>query len=636
MSFARLPFLPLTRRELLKLLPASAAGWALTSPMPEERAQAAVDAQALRLSTYFMATEYERYLSTDDAIDEVIRVCKGYGIPRIYLETFRDGFQPAKAVVAHVRDRLRAAGFEGAAAICTTQYGVPGNALTDFACLSREQSRRQLEQMFRFAASLFDEILIDEYIWSHCTCEVCTAAKGEHRWTEFRCAQLRQVCRDFVIAPAREVNPNIRLIYKFPAMYEELAHQGQDIDFVLQDFDGIWVGTEIGPFAESPQNLLRTQGPYRAFFYMRWMLEMGGAKTGGAWIMPLADSGHLRDTAYQSILAGPPELVLHPYGGISRDYHWALPTGKGQFPELLRDRPELVKLATIVKNNRPRGLAVARPARAEPWDFGKAYDSNVFDYIGQLGIPLLPMRDLPDRAEGYFLSLHTRSLPDYKEKIQGLAHNLSPILVTDGFASLLDAEFLERPNVQVIEASVPEPHLNDHRRHTDPYDMQMRLRPIPRDKVWGALADDTGWDVSMRYAADPQMAAKVFSLASGIPEPFRQHRPQLLRAPVPRDGQFTKPSIPFIESLRDQFLEPFELALRGPMRVSLHPLGKEFVALHNFNPYPVTMWLACKNGSRLEPVVRLPGTARINVGRDKEGFTVEIEAHSLTCLRLVN
>ncbi len=243
------------------------------------------------------------------------------------------------------------------------------------------------------------------------------------------------------------------------------------------------------------------------------------------------------------------------------------------------------------------------------------------------------MRDLPDRAEGYFLSLHTRSLPDYKEKIQGLAHNLSPMLVTDGFASLLDAEFLERPNVQVIEASVPEPHLNDHRRHTDPYDMQMRLRPIPRDKVWGALADDTGWDVSMRYAADPQMAAKVFSLASGLPEPFRQHQPELLRA---RDGQFTKPTISFIESLRDQFLEPFDLTLRGPMRVSLHPLGKEFVALHNFNDHAVTMGLGSKGSARLEPVVTLPGTARTTVRRDTNGFTVDIEAHSLTCLRRVN
>ena len=613
-------FWSLGRRDLLKLLPLSVAGSALASSVPEKPARAAEATPALRLSTYFMADEFERYLKTEDAIDEAIRVCKGYGIPRIYLETFRDGFQPDRAVIAHVRDRFRAAGLEVAGVICTVKYGVPGNVLTGYACLTHEQTQKDLEKMFRFAAGLFDTILIDEYIWSHCTCDRCQAAKGNRTWTEFRCVQLRQVCRDFVIAPARAVNPNVRLIYKFPAMYEELAHQGQDIDFMLQDFDGIWVGTEIGPFGESPQNMLRSQGPYRAFFYMRWMLEMGGEKTGGAWIMPLQDSGHLRDTAYQSVLAGPPELILHPYGGISPNYHWFPPGGKGQYPSLLADAPALFKLAAIVKDNPPRGLATARPARAEPWDFGKAYDANVFDYIGQLGIPLLPMRDLPDHAEGYFLSLHTRSLPDYEKKIRSLANSRAPILVTDGLASLLDTAFLQRPNVQVIEASVPAPTLYDYRAYTDPYDMAIRLRPIPREKAWAALADDTGWDVSMRYMADSQMAAKVFSITLDAPEQFRKRWP----------GQIC------LESLREQLLRPFGLSLRGPLRVSLHPLGREYVALHNFNDHPVTMGLRSEVGSSLEPVVTLPGTARTNVRRTKDGFTVEIEAHSLTCLRLAS
>jgi len=52
-------------------------------------------------------------------------VCKRYGIPRIYLETFRDGSQPDRETVAHARDRLQEAGFEIAAAICTTKYGEP-------------------------------------------------------------------------------------------------------------------------------------------------------------------------------------------------------------------------------------------------------------------------------------------------------------------------------------------------------------------------------------------------------------------------------------------------------------------------------------------------------------------------------
>jgi hypothetical protein len=367
---------------------------------------------------------------------------------------------------------------------------------------------------------------------------------------------------------------------------------------------------------------------------MRWMLDMGGEKTGGSWIMPLTDSGHLLDTAYQTILAGAPELVLHPYGGLSPNYHWGLPAGKGQFPKFLADRPELDKLATIVRENPPRGLATARPARAEPWDFGKAYDANVFDYLGQLGIPLLPKRDLPAQAEGYFLSLHARSLPDYEKKIQSLRHTVVPILVTDGLASLLDLEFLNRPNVQVIEASVPEPTVYDYRAFGDPYDMATRLRPVPRDKAWAALADDTGWDVSMRYMADPHMAAKIFSIPLGIPNLPPQLGPGPRRPRIQRKGSTTIFGPVLLEFLREQLLKPFGLSLRGPLRVSLQPLGKEFVALHNFNDHTVTLWLKSEVGSSFEPVVTLPGTARTKVWQDKNGFSVEIEAHTLTCLRI--
>ena len=287
------------------------------------------------LSTYFMAEEFERYLASDEAIDEVIRVCKEYGIPRIYLETFRGGSQATLEMVTRARDRLQEAGFEVAAAICTTRYGEPGTVMTQFPCLTKAGSRKALADMFTFAASLFDTILIDEYIWSHCQCDECKAEKGDRSWTEFRCDQLRQVLRDYAIAPARRVKPDIRLIYKFPAMYEQFARQGQDIDYMLDEFDGIWIGTEVGPFLASPQNPLRTQGPYRAFFLMRWMNEMGGKRLGGSWIMPMEDTGHLLDTAYQTVLGAPQELVLHPYGGIAPEYYWPL-GGKGQFPIILR------------------------------------------------------------------------------------------------------------------------------------------------------------------------------------------------------------------------------------------------------------------------------------------------------------
>ena len=596
------------------------------SPADRSREGAAHDRGRLVFSTYFMADEIERYLATDEAIDDVIRLCGEQGIPRIYLETFRNGKQATREMIAHARDRLRDAGFDVAAAICTTRYGEPGTVLTHFPCLTKKASQEALEDIFTFAASLFDTILIDEYIWSHCQCDQCQAEKGNRTWTEFRCDQLRQVLRDHAIAPSRKIRPDIQLIYKFPAMYEQFSRQGQDIDYMLKEFDGIWIGTEVGPFTESPQNLLRTQGPYRAFFLTRWMNEMGGGRLGGSWIMPLQDTNHLLDTTYQTVLGAPREIVLHPYGGISPNYRWGFPGGEGQFQIILNDSAEISKLASIVNENRVRGLVAARPNRAEPWDFGTAYDANVFDYIGQVGIPLRPTRDFPGDAEGFFLSLHTRSFPDYDEKIKSLRDSSVPILMTDGLAATLDQEFIDKPNVFVIQGSVSNPSVFDYRGFADPYDMANQLSAITGEEAWEALRSDVGWDTSMKYMGDGQMAAKVFGMQLSLPEMIKRRFRQT--------GQRPQRNVLPLEELRAEMLRPFGITFRGPILVSVHPYGEDYLVLHNFNGHSVNVWLEAHGKSEIEPVLTLPTTSKSNHTKTDNGFQIDIDPHTLACFKL--
>lgn len=589
------------------------------------------DQNNLIFSTYFMASDFESHLASDPSIDEVISVCRGYGISRIYLETFREGLEPDRKRVAHARDRLQAAGFETAAAICTDGYGEPGTVLTQFPCLSQEASRSALADIVIFAASLFEKILIDEYIYSHCQCDACHAEKGERTWTDFRCEQIREVLRDCVIKPARKARPDIRLQYKFPGMYEQLARQGQDIDYIQEPLDGVWIGAEVGPFRESPQNMLRTQGAYRAFFTTRWMHEITGgdageSRLGGSWIMPLEDTGLLLDSTYQSLLGSPRELLLHPYGGMSPSYDWGLRGGEGQFPAILRDSAELQKLVKITNENPVRGLVAARPNRAEPWDSGKAYDANVFDYIGQIGIPLRPTHDFPEDAEGFFLSLHTRSLPRYEEKIEALRHASVPILLTDGLAATLDKDFLDRANVFVIRSSVPAPCVIDYRGCLNAYDMEERASTVPAEKAWDALDTDVGWDISMRYSGDAQMAAKVFGMPHSVSD--------LLKRTLAETGQTVKRDFLPLEELRAEVLKPFGFSFRGPILVSVHPFGEDHVVLHNLNANPVTVWLEPENHSGIEPILTLPSTASTRSRSTDSGFRIDMDPHTLTCFRL--
>ena len=333
--------------------------------------------------------------------------------------------------------------------------------------------------------------------------------------------------------------------------------------------------------------------------------------------MPLQDTPHTLDTAYQTLLGGPRELVLHPYGGLGPDYHWAFPGGARQFPAILRDAGPIRELTRIVRANPVRGLVAARPNRAEPWDFGRAGDANVFDYVGQLGIPLRPARDFPDDAEGFFLSLHTRSFPDFAAKIAFLRGSSLPVLVTDGLAATLDPAFLERPNVYVIEASVDYPAVVDFGGVRDPYDAHDRLRPVRGARAaWEALADDAGWDLSMKYLGDVRMAARVLGIQLSRTD---------LDPAFAGGGPAPPPGLLPLADLRAALLAPFGFGLRAPTRVSAHPFGDRYLVLHNFNGWAVTVGLEAYGAAGLELVLTLPATARCSLQPAGTGVRLELQ-----------
>jgi len=566
-----------------------------------------------------MAREIARYASTESDIAKAIELCKDNGITQVYIETFRNGFTGDKEQLSLARDRFRSAGFEVAGAVCTNRYGVPGTTLTEYPCLTRRKTQAQLEEVFGYTAGIFDLVLIDEYLWSHCQCDECKRAKGNDSWTEFRCRQMVDACRQHVIEPSRRVNPRVTLLYKFPAMYEQFTRQGQDAGRLSRIFDGVWAGSEVGPFGESPQGMLRSQGAYRAYVIMSWLTAVAKSQLGGSWIMPLEDTSYLIDSAYQTILGRPGEIVLHPFGGLSTEYGWVFPGGQHQFQKLLADLEGLVRLKAIADANPPRGLLAARPIHAEPHISGKAYDANIFDFLGLVGIPVVMSSRLTGEAEGYFLSLHARSAEGFKEVIATLNTSPKPVLLTDGLASVLDDSLLHGPNVHVLHASIPMPTLYDYRSVPDPYDLRLARTPVPYPDAWKALDDDTGWDVSMRYNCDPLMAARVFSHVLDLHPKFRQDRGA---------GAQT-----ILQDIRDTVLGAFGIHFEAPMYVSIHPLGARHVCLHNMNERSIEAVVRSSAGPNAFVEVNLPSANTVTVNREATGHRVRLGPHTLVCLR---
>jgi hypothetical protein len=141
---------------------------------------------------------------------------------------------------------------------------------------------------------------------------------------------------------------------------------------------------------------------------MRWLGGLGGAKCGGGWFDPYGTSPSTYiEQARQTVLAGARESMLFCYGSLQRD------TGPANIEALRANIPELLATAGEVARRLPAGIAAYKPASSHPGD-----EKVVFDFVGMLGLPLLPCHEFPVQAPAAFFSVHALKDPDFASKLQ--------------------------------------------------------------------------------------------------------------------------------------------------------------------------------------------------------------------------
>ena len=257
------------------------------------------------------------------------------------------------------------------------------------------------------------------------------------------------------------------------------------------DFDWIWVGTETRDYADkrwggTPQ--------YEAYFIMRWLGGLGGPKCGGGWYDPYGTTeATYREQARQTVLAGARESMLFCYGSLQED------TGPRNVESLRDNIPELFAVADQVRQRTVVGVAAYKPANSHPEN-----EPRVFDFVGMLGIPLVPCHEFPSQAAAGFFSLHALKDPELIPKLSSFIAAGKPTLVTDGLAKRLEGQVdLHHDNVRILPVhgdpksllEIGQGELNDCR--------QRLLEPF-----------------SARFEAPPRVALYLFSDGSWVIENF--------------------------------------------------------------------------------------------------------------------
>jgi len=369
----------------------------------------------LRISTLFTAQNVRAYLSSDEGIDNAIDWCKKTGVTHVFIETYRGRYTAERKVLQHAKSRFTTAGFDVSGCVTTTKIG-------------------------KISTNIFDEIMIDDFLFTDCECDECKKARGNKTWADYRCELMTKVNQERILKAARAVNPDVKIIIKYPQWYDNFHNRGYEVVQQSADFDKIWVGTETRDYDNARWG---RKVQYEAYYIMRWLGGIGGQKTGGGWFDPYGTSENTYvEQSRQTVLADAKEMLLFCYGSLLRE------TGPANVEKLRKEIPGLFKLAELLRNEPIKGVHAPKPPNSDA--DGEMY---VFDFVGMLGLPLVPAAEINPDAKAAFLPVHALKDPLFSDKLNKMLGAKKPVLITDGLAKKIKGVNLKDENLTVLKVN---------------------------------------------------------------------------------------------------------------------------------------------------------------------------------------
>ena len=416
----------------------------------------------LKISTLFDARSVRDQLASDSDVNNAIKWCKDTGVTHVFIETFRDNYTAQRETLENAKKRFKAEGFEVSGCVTPTKVGKSSGGWTGISCYTNKGTQDEMKRIFEYTASIFDEIMIDDFLFTDCKCDECKEARGDKSWPDYRCdLMVDKVSRELILGAARAVNPDVKIIIKYPQWYEEFHNRGYEVVRQSADYDKTWVGTETRNFEDK-----RWGGKvqYEAYYIMRWLGEIGGAKTGGGWFDPFGTTENTYlEQARQTVLADAKEMLLFCYGALLRG------TGPANVEALRKEIPDLFKLAAIVRDKPIKGIMAAKPPNSDA-----EKEQYVYDFVGMLGLPLVPTAKIDANAKAAFFPVHSLKDPQFGKKLEKMLAADKPVLLTDGLAKRLEGIELAGKNVTILKVNGNPKNLLKLTRQ--------ELRPI-RDKL---------------------------------------------------------------------------------------------------------------------------------------------------------
>jgi hypothetical protein len=480
-------------------------------------------------------------------------------VDKVYLETHRDTIVVDDATLEKAKSFFESRGVRTAGGITFT---IDERNRYETFCYSNPEHRRKAKEIVEHTARHFDELILDDFFFTSCKCDLCIEAKGERSWTDYRLELMRTAARELVVGPAKAVNPKVKVVIKYPNWYDHFQFLGFDLDEEPRIFDGIYTGTETRDPVFNHQHLQ----PYHGYSIFRYFENVKPGGNGGGWVDPFGRRtlDRYAEQLRLTLLAKAPEITLFSFGHLLE----SRPVGDGTtVPDTLVARVAAYTFdetdGFLGRLGRPVGVKSYKPFPSSGEDFLQSY-------LGMIGIPMDVTPEFPTDTKTVLLTEQAKADPGIVEKIEGRLAAGKEVVITSGLLRALQGHGIE----QIAEIGVGEGRalVQDFWRFSDVYHAEVPIL-VPQ----------------VRYATND-----AWDLLTGLHEGVGY--PMMLQAGYSR-GQLTVLTIPdgvgdlyrlpdeVLAAIRRQLSKDLYVSIEGPSQISLFAYDNDTFVVQSFLPH---------------------------------------------------
>ena len=492
--------------------------------------------------------------------DEVTRQVH---VDKIYLETHRDLLIVDEATLLKAKKFFEDRGVKTAGGITLTVN--ESNNFETF-CYTNPEHRKKVKEIVEFTAKHFDELILDDFFFTSCKCDLCIKEKGTKSWTDYRLGLMTQAARELVIDAAKKVNPKIKVVIKYPNWYDHFQGCGFNLETEPKMFDGLYAGTET----RDPSSNQHLQ-PYLGYLIFRYFDNLKPGKNGGGWVDPggLTYMDRYAEQLWLTMFAKAPEITLFDIRQLQRPL---LKTDRAAWQNIENCSFNYDEMMKPVADKNGKMVQPTTIARAAGYTFEtidrflgqlgnpigvKSYkpfhstgEEFLQNYMGMIGVPMDIVSEFPENEPIVFLTEQAKFDPEIVAKIKKQLQSGKDVMVTSGFLNAMQDKGLgdiaelrltgQKASVKEFAASWG-PHSFIEQEIIIP---QIRYNTNDSWEVVSAFDKTNGWPIIHRadyskgklyVLAIPDNVIDLYhfpvDVLSGIKEILTPNMPALLEAP---------------------------------------------------------------------------------------------------------